>query len=102
MSNKFNSLDALYLRLSNYQKKGGKSGRAEEVRKVKLFIKYCGCPPAQIGKRHVKTFFNEKNYSPSYTRDYYYALGFLWEQLGRSSKPPKPPIIKDLYKNKGE
>lgn len=91
MPKKYNSSEGLHFRLKQYEKKGGKTHRAEQVKKVYRFIDFCGRPAAQIGNKHVKQFFNESQLSPTTKLDYYYAIRLLWKELRRTKLPPKPP-----------
>jgi len=95
MAKKPNSSESLHFRLQRYAKKGGKIHRKEKVKKVYRFIKFCGCPGAQIGNKHVKRFFSETNYSTKTQLDYFYAISLLWKELGRSRPPPRPPSAQD-------
>lgn len=73
--------------------KGGKTHRRRQLRRIEEFVRWCGCPPAQIGKRHVYQFLEAKRYSPITARDYWYAISLLWRFSGRQGKPPKPDYI---------
>lgn len=76
-----------------YKSKGGKTSRKRNVERMKEFIGWCNCPPHQTGKKHVHQFFDEKKFSTSTARDYWYAIRILWRLIDRVGEPPKPPIL---------
>ncbi len=80
--------------LNQHACRGGKTARRRQVRRVEQFVKWCGCPPAQIGKRHVNEFLEVKKYSKSTTRDYWYAIDLLWRITKRKGQPPKPNYLR--------
>ncbi|WP_286715712.1 hypothetical protein [Marinobacter sp. tcs-11] len=86
---------SLNFRLKNYSKKGGKKHRNRQLQRIYKFIKYCDCPPDQIGNRHVTKFFEDNIMAQSTKRDYYYAIKLLWHMLGRNKNPKKPKVLED-------
>ena len=78
--------------------KGGKTHRRRQLRRIEEFVQWCGCPPAQIGKRHVYEFLEAKTDRPTTARDYWYAIALLWRVLGRPGKPPKPSLAQGTAK----
>ncbi|MCH4565563.1 hypothetical protein MKP05_20910 [Halomonas sp. EGI 63088] len=77
-------------RLKLYAAKGGKVSRRATVRRVRAFIEFCQRPAAQIGRRQVHEFFEQRSFSPATRRDYHRAICLLWRLLGRSGEPPRP------------
>jgi hypothetical protein len=79
-------------KLHLYKSKGGKISRKRNVERIREFIRWCKCAPHQTGKNHVHNFFEEKNFSASTARDYWYAIKVLWKIMDRAGTPPKPLI----------
>ncbi|WP_376779687.1 phage integrase N-terminal SAM-like domain-containing protein [Stutzerimonas nitrititolerans] len=79
-------------KLHLYKSKGGKTSRKRNVERIKEFIRWCKCSPHQTGKKHIHDFFNEKRFSASTARDYWYAINVLWQLMDRAGTPPKPLI----------
>lgn len=78
-------------KINKHKQKGGKKSRQAEGQRIERFIKWCRCPAPEIGRKHVHIFFEEKRFSPSTNRDYFYAISKLWKMLGRAGGPPRPP-----------
>jgi hypothetical protein len=77
--------------LNLHAARGGKQWRRREVRRVEAFVRWCGCDPRQIGKGHVRRYFETKVTGSTTQRDHWYAICLLWRILGRPGRPPKPP-----------
>lgn len=75
--------------LNQHACRGGKTARRRQVRRVEQFVRWCGCPPHQTGKKHVHLYFEEMSFSTTTARDHWYAIRLLWRLLGRSGFPPK-------------
>lgn len=83
-------------RLNLYARKGSKTSRRRQVRRLEEFVAWCGCDPRQIGKRHVYQYFAAHAFAPSTARDHWYAVRLLWLILGRHTDPPRPTTREDL------
>lgn len=77
-------------RLHLYARKGGKTARRRQLKRIEAFVAWCGCAPYQIGKGHVRRYFAAHNLAPSTARDHWYAIRLLWQSLGRPTDPPRP------------
>lgn len=72
--------------------KGGKTARRRQVKRIEQFIAWTGCrDPRQIGKSHVRSYFDAHDFAPSTARDHWYAIRLLWHTLERPKDPPPPP-----------
>lgn len=80
----------LQRKINNYKRSGGKKARYAAAQRIERFVRWCGCPGEEIGRKHVHLFFTEKNFSPSAERDHFYAICKLWKMLDRSKEPPRP------------
>lgn len=77
--------------LNLHARKGGKTARRRQLRRVEAFVRWCACDPQQIGKNDVYAFFRAHDYFAETTRrDYWYAVRLLWRAVGRPKDPPKP------------
>lgn len=77
-------------KINTHRRKGGKKSRRAEAARIERFIRWCRCPPDSISRHHIHLFFEEKRFSPTTNRDYFYAISKLWKMLGRSGEPPRP------------
>lgn len=91
-------LDQIWLK-SGFGRRGGKSNRRLQKKRLAVFIKYCAekwrlKSLGQLGKNHVQQFFISR-YDLSYKTKthYWYALKILWKLLGKIDQPPKPIIL---------
>ncbi|MDZ7786012.1 MAG: hypothetical protein U5L95_02715 [Candidatus Saccharibacteria bacterium] len=91
-----NDLISLKLRrkIDNYKKSGGKRSRRANAQRIERFIRWCGCPGEEIGRKHVHLFFTEKQFSATTDRDYFYSICKLWQMLDRNKEPPRPPSMR--------
>lgn len=89
-----NSEQGFHYRIRNKMKKRSFKSGQNYYKKTQSVIKFCGKPPAQIGKKDIMKFYAYKDISDSTARDYYYAIIDLWQALGRKGSPPKPPQLR--------
>ena len=91
-----------------YLRHGGKTSRramvqrlitiCEEIQSYESGVKL----PPQIGKAHIHRYWHrQQRLSPVTLRDHWYALRLLWELLGRSGEPPRPPQKVENLPKKG-
>ena len=81
----------LFFKLHQHARKGGKTSRSRQQKRVHAFIKWCGRAPHQIGRRQVHEFYRAHGFAPTTARDYDSAIRLLWRTLERSGEPPRPP-----------
>ena len=91
-----------------YLRHGGKTSRramvqrlitiCEEIQSYEAGVKL----PPQIGKAHIHRYWHrQQRLSPVTLRDHFYALRLLWDLLGRTGEPPRPPKIYENLPKKG-
>lgn len=76
--------------LHQHARKGGKTARRRQVKRVEEFVSWCGCDPRQTGRGHVQRYFAARGFAPTTERDHWYAIRLLWRVMGRPVDPPKP------------
>lgn len=81
----------LFYKLHQYARKGGKTARRRQFRRVERFLDWCGRAPDQIGRRQVHEFYRAHDFAPTTSRDYDSAIRLLWRTMGRAGEPPRPP-----------
>ncbi len=84
--------------LVSHCRKGGKVSRRRQADRVRQFLSFSRQRgvrgPDQIGTRHAYEWYAEAGLADTTLRDRYYAVGLVWQFLGRG----KPPCINSLCK----
>ena len=95
-------------RVDVFLRHGGKTNRramvqrlikiCEEIQSYEAGVKLL----PQIGRAHIHRYWRrQQRLSPVTLRDHFYALRLLWDLLGRTGEPPRPPKIYENLPKKG-
>ena len=85
-------------RVDVYLRHGGKTSRRATVKRLLTILADVRQHepgirlPPQVGRAHLHRYWARHDHLAAPTlRDRWYALALLWELLGRSGEPPRPP-----------
>lgn len=86
-------------RVDVYLRHGGKTSRRATVKRLLSILDDLSRNehgvelPPQVGRAHLHRYWARHNDLAATTlRDHWYAMGLLWQLLGRSGEPPRPPL----------
>ena len=96
-----------WARTDSYLRHGGKRNRRDTVRTLIHILDeirtHESCLPGQIGRRQIIGYYKRQTLSAATLKRHYAAICLLWQLLGRSGEPPRPPQkVENLPKKGGE